>query len=342
MTMKTTTPVYPTHKFRAMGSQIGLWLEADPALATAAFAQAEALFAANERALSRFLPDSELSQLNGRSGQWVPLSDLLWNVLCAAVLQAEATSGLFDPTLLAAVETAGYTHSFPLLRQAQEPLLRQAQEPSFITHHSSLITPPSGWQTIQLDIESQSVWLSPGTRLDFGGIGKGFTAQEAVELLSQWGPCLVDAGGDVTAGLAPRHLPGWPVSIAAPWTEETPQQADLLTLWLAQSSLATSGIDYRRWQQNGRIAHHLIDPHTGQPAQTDILTVTIWAEQAATAEAWATAVLIQGSVSGWQTLTQQPHLAAAIITEDNHFFITDSMQGLIQSSNANLDTPKSL
>ncbi len=312
------TPSYPSYTFRAMGSQIGLWLDTNPETAAAAFTQVEALFAFNERVLSRFLPESELSQLNGRAGQWVPVSDLLWNVLCDAVLQAEATNGLFDPTLLNALEAAGYDRSFELVRSGDR-------------HFQSACHLEGNWRQIGLDAVTQSVWLPSGIRIDLGGIGKGFTAQEAVELLAQWGPCLVDAGGDVTAGAAPRHWPGWPVAIAAPWTEAVPEQANLLTLWLAESSLATSGIDYRRWQSNGRAAHHLIDPRSGRPAQTDVLTVTVWAEQATMAEAWATAVLVQGRVQGWQSLVQQPHLAGAIITKDEHLFMTESMQGLIAS-----------
>ncbi|NKQ35646.1 MAG: FAD:protein FMN transferase [Chloroflexi bacterium] len=321
-------PSYPSHTFRAMGSQIGLWLDAEPETAAAAFAQAEALFAFNERVLSRFLPESELSQVNGRAGEWVPVSDLLWNVVCDAVLQAEATQGLFDPTLLNALEAAGYSRSFELIAmdgtQAHPEQRRRINADVADGNRGN-------WQQIGLDADTQSIWLPPGLRLDLGGIGKGFTAQAAVELLAQWGPCLVDAGGDVTAGAAPRGLPGWPVAIAAPWTADAPEQANLLTLWLAESSLATSGIDYRYWQTDGRTAHHLIDPRTGQPARTDVLTVTIWAEQATMAEAWATAVLVQGSVQGWQSLIQQSHLAGVIITENEHLFMTESMQGFIAS-----------
>lgn len=312
------TPSHPSHTFRAMGSQIGLWLDAAPETAAAAFAQVEALFAFNEQVLSRFLPESELCRLNGRAGEWVSVSDLLWNVLCDAVLQAEATQGLFDPTLLNALEAAGYDRSFDLMAAAGTQINADDADKNW-----------ENWRQVGLDVDTQSVWLPPGMRLDLGGIGKGFTAQEAVERLSQWGPCLVDAGGDVTAGAAPHGWPGWPVAVAAPWTEEAPEQANLLTLWLAESSLATSGIDYRRWQVDGRTAHHLIDPRTGQPAQTDILTVTVWAEQATTAEAWATAVLVQGSLSGWQALHQQPNLAGVIITQNEHLLITESLQGLI-------------
>ena len=72
--------------FRAMGSEMAVWVETtDAGTAAEAFYRVEALFAANEEALSRFRPGSELSRLNALSGQWVPVSDLLWEVLILAL-----------------------------------------------------------------------------------------------------------------------------------------------------------------------------------------------------------------------------------------------------------------
>jgi thiamine biosynthesis lipoprotein len=107
---------WQAHSFRAMGSQIMFWLDSgDAAQAATAFAQAEALFVRNERALSRFRPDSELMQLNARSGQWVTVSDLLWREVTLALEMAWQTNGRFDPTLLNALAQAGYDQSFELI-----------------------------------------------------------------------------------------------------------------------------------------------------------------------------------------------------------------------------------
>jgi thiamine biosynthesis lipoprotein len=178
------------------------------------------------------------------------------------------------------------------------------------------------WQDVMLDNAERSVYMPVGMRLDLGGIAKGFTAQQAVALLSQWGPCLVDAGGDVSAGAAPSGYEGWPVAVSTPRTSHT--QMDLMTLPLAHASLATSGIDHRRWQQNGRSQHHLMNPATGQPAETDLLTVTIWAETAVVAEAWATAVIIHGTDSGVAALVARD-IPAVLITQNEELLLTPAM-----------------
>ncbi len=321
----TTTPAqtWQTYTFRAMGSQMTVWLEADPHLAFAMFDQVERLFAKNEQALSRFLPDSELNMLNGRSGQWTQVSNLLWSVLTEALDWAKVTDGLYDPTMLNALEMAGYTRSFELMT-TDEQNGRSPNSPDQPAH--SVL---GQWAKIQLNhVDEQLVWLPQAIKIDLGGIAKGYTARQAVKLLSRWGACLLNAGGDLTAGDAPSNTPGWPVAIAAPWTKQKPNQESLATLWLVNNSLATSGIDYRRWQQNGRSAHHLIDPRSSQSAQTDVLTATVLAASATEAEVWATTALILGSQLGLDALQQHPGLAGAIITQNEELLLTPAMRRL--------------
>ncbi len=302
-----------------MGSHIVLWLDtADRTAAANAFDQIEALFAANEQALSRFRPNSELSLLNARSGKWVVVSDLLWLQVTLAVQVAALTNGRFDPTLLKALERAGYSQSFEAMTTASwngrwpeaELLLGQ-------------------WAAIEFDEAHRSMRLPTGVHLDLGGIAKGDTAQQAVALLEITGPCLVDAGGDLVAGPAPFGYPGWPVAISAPWTDSVTETEDLATFWLAEGALATSGVDYRSWVQNGTIMHHLIDPLTGSPAITDGLTATVLAREAAVAEAWATATLVAGSAAGMDALLDYD-LAGLFITQDGRILVTPRMDQQLQ------------
>lgn len=297
----------PTHRFRAMGCGISFWLAANATTAVSAFAAAEALFHQNEAALSRFRPESELCQLNGRSQQWVVVSDLLWGMLTRSLTLAAETGGLFDPTLLNELEAAGYTRSFD-----QMPAVVAATPPA---------PPENGrWAAVRLDAATQSVWLPAHTRLDLGGIAKGVTAQQAAALLAQHGACLVDAGGDVTAGDAPADFPGWPVAIADPFSDD----GNLLQLWLTNATLATSGIDYRRWQQNGRWLHHLIDPRTGQPADTNLVTVSVLADDAAEAEVWATAALVGGDTDGYELLMNR-QLAGVLVGDNGRWRTTPNL-----------------
>jgi thiamine biosynthesis lipoprotein len=300
---------WPVHRFRAMGSDMAVWLDAAEATARPLLTGAETTIARAERVLSRFDNQSELSRLNARPGQWTPVSMLLWDVVIKALALAKSTGGLFDPTLLAALEAAGYTRSFSELERVAPPQSGRSK--------------PGRWQEVELDPTRRAIRLPPRVRLDLGGIGKGHTAQRVMDWLASWGPCLVDAGGDLTAGAAPRGMPGWPVAVAAP-APAGATASDLFHLWLAGATLATSGIDYRRWQQNGQSMHHLIDPRSGRPAATDALTVTVLAPDAVRAEGWATAALVAGRDEGLALLEKQ-ELAAGVVDDAHHLWLTPAM-----------------
>jgi thiamine biosynthesis lipoprotein len=134
-----------------------------------------------------------------------------------------------------------------------------------------------------IHVSSSRIELDPNVHLDLGGIGKGYAAERAAELLATAGPCLVNAGGDVAT-----RDGSWPIGV------ETPGQA--ITLQLDGSrALATSGQDRRRWRCDGREQHHLIDPRTGAPAESDLLRVTVVADDAVDAEVDAKALFLAGA-----------------------------------------------
>ena len=103
----------------------------------------------------------------------------------------------------------------------------------------------------RVSVDGSRVELEDGAKLDLGGIGKGYAAERAADILAAAGPCLVDAGGDV----AVRGGHAWPVGV------ETGE--GVVTLALERGALATSGSDRRRWTRGGEERHHLIDPRTG-------------------------------------------------------------------------------
>lgn len=306
-------PIHELH-FRAMGSHINLWLQhEDASEAAATLERAQGLFNVAERRMTRFEPESELSQLNQRAGhEWVPVSRLLWRVISRALQLAAETEGLFDPTVGGAVVASGYGQSFDAARR-QGNRDGGKQGVPFLGQ----------WRAVARDPARHAVRLPLGVQLDLGGIGKGFTAQLAADWLSAWGPCLVDAGGDVTAGDPPAGQPGWPVEISRPSQDDTAEAA--LTVWLNNATLATSGIDYRWWWQDGKRRHHLIDPRTGGPAETDLLTATVLAADASAAEAWATAMLISGSQRGLALATER-QMAVALIGSAGKVHLAPAME----------------
>lgn len=311
------------HDFYAMGCQMSGWLElADAELAADTLVQVEALFDAAEERLTRFSETSELARLNARSNQWVSVSNVLWNVITKAIQLAEQTDGLFDPTLLNALVAAGYDRSFHELASNGNGTTN-AMAPSLTVNKGR-------WRSVALDASHHAIWLPAGVRIDLGGIGKGYTAQQAIHFLSQWGPCLIDAGGDLVAGDAPATLPGWPVALAAPTQHDEEVAGDLAQIWLKNATLATSGIDYRHWQQHGQRMHHLIDPRTGQPAATDLMTASVLAADATVAEAWATALLVAGQVQAEKVVAEKG-LAVALVNQAGGLTVAPPLRPFMQT-----------
>lgn len=310
-------------EFKAMGCEMAAWLFADEQFAAEPLEYVETLFLEEEHRLTRFDPQSELMQLNSRPNEWVPVSDELWDLVQLGMALSEKTNGCFDCTLLDELERCGYATSFESLGVTE------------VTHVTSEL-PPDAYrvhlkkESPEFDEARQMIRLPAGVRLDLGGIAKGYTAQASRDFLHPIGPCLIDAGGDLTAGDGPGKWPGWPVGISAPWSEDSQgDETEIGRLWLSHGTLATSGVDYRRWRMGDDVVHHIIDPRTGRPAETDLLTVSVIDKDACTAEAWATATLVAGLEEGLAML-EENGIAAVLIDENGQAFVTREMHPLFQ------------
>ncbi|HML21382.1 MAG TPA: FAD:protein FMN transferase [Aggregatilinea sp.] len=286
--------------FRAMGSEFNVWVETEgdgPTIVRQVPAWVEEI----EARLTRFRPQSELNALNARSGQWVTVSDVLYRAIEKALHAAALTDGLYNPLILPALVAAGYTRSFDEIRAGAAVEDSASEQP--------VIVPD--WRSVALAPKRRAVRLPAGAQIDLGGTAKGWTAELIANRLAAYGPCLVDAGGDLVARGTPQNQPGWVVAVAEPGAaDDTPP---ILSVALADQAVATTGIDYRRWRQGGKLQHHIIDPRTGQPAQTDVQSVTVICPTATAAEAYAKAILLLGSEAGLEWVNQQPQHAALVV-----------------------------
>jgi FAD:protein FMN transferase len=213
-------------------------------------------------------------------------------VLELALDAREATGGRFDPTIHDALVEAGYDRTF-------------AEVPAALACDTVSRARGGG----RIDLDGSRVTLAPGVRVDLGGIGKGYAAERACEILALAGPCLVSAGGDVAVRGVPADSGVWPVGVA-----------DGLTLGLDAGGLATSGRDRRRWRRGGRELHHLIDPATGRPAATDIARLTVVADDAVAAEVLATSLFVAGS-----TAAVAADVPAVVVTDDGRTLVTGGL-----------------
>jgi thiamine biosynthesis lipoprotein len=169
---------------------------------------------------------------------------------------------------------------------------------------------PEAWRGIGLDRERRTVWLPAGVSIDLGGLAKGWAADLIARRSTH--PVLVDAGGDLAvSGPLPDGGP-WPIAIGDPFEP----RANLATVALLAGGVATSGRDYRVWRQGGELRHHLIDPRTGRPAVTDVLTVSVVAPSALLAEIAAKVVFLLGVDEGMRWIDARPALAALAVRDD--------------------------
>jgi len=185
----------------------------------------------------------------------------------------------------------------------------------------------AAWQDIGLDSAGCRVTLPAGVRLDFGGIGKAWTADRAAAALSSFGPCLIDAGGDISVRGAPAGWRGWPVGVTDP---RNPVET-LTVLAMADGGVATSGIDVRHWRRGGQMCHHIIDPRTGKPAATDLLSVTVVAPDAKEANLHAVAAMILGSEAGMRYLAAQRGVDALAVRQDGGLRCTEGFWAYVWS-----------
>ena len=264
-----------------MNTDVGIWLWNPSRQVDRLMQHAMQRFEEAEAELSRFRPDSGLSRLNAAAGLGPQtVSPLLWTALNRAVEAARQTLGLFDPTVLDLLRAAGYDRSFELLNGSSDTLGPSAK-------------PSCGWHQIRFYDSVGQVELPAGVGIDLGGIAKGWTVDRVAVSLATHGPVLVDAGGDIRAIGLPGGEP-WPVAVQDPFDETR----DCAVLALNGGAVATSSIGRRRWQRNGQTMHHLIDPRTGQPSDSDLHTVTVLADTAEEAEVSAKTVLMLGTQAG--------------------------------------------
>lgn len=288
--------------FRAMGTACTMSVTAlptDALRAGKALAAGRAEVETCERVLSRFDPDSDLSRMNRHGGEWIQVDARLAHALRTAVLAREATGGKFDPTILPALVAAGYDRTFEELDE------RPAR-------------PHPGWRAageIEVDLDASRVRVERGTMVDLGGIGKGFSASRALRAMKDAWPALrgalVDLGGDVAVQGRPPEGGPWRIAVADPRSPDV----SLGILEVDDGAVATSGCTARRFGPGGTL-HHLIDPETGAPAVAGSLSVTVLAQDAAWAEAHATALAISEPAEARAHVAAHPELAALLVSDD--------------------------
>ena len=228
---------------------------------------------------SRFRCDSELSRLNAAAGTEVVVTPDLFEAIDVALAMAEATGGLVDPTVGAAMNGLGYDRDF-----------------ADVVHGVDGDLPPEravpGWRSVSVDRGRRAVRLPAHTSLDLGATAKALSADRAATTIYDALGCgvLVSLGGDASvAGAAPAG--GFSIGIADRCTSRTPAEA----IAISSGGLASSGIGVRHWRLGAHQVHHIVDPATGLSAAPCWRTVSTTAATCVQANAASTAAIVLGA-----------------------------------------------
>lgn len=283
---------------RTMGTWASITLVTTDSVATAADANAAlADFARVDSLMSNWSEQSEVSRWNrhAASGRLAAQPEAL-AVLIAALDVAEASGGAFDVTVEPLVRVWGFLDGVP-------------KRPATATIEELLDRVGSHW--IVVDAIGGTVGFDhPDLRIDLGGIAKGYAVDRARETLVARGVdhALIDLSGNMAALGHPPGRDSWVVGVRDP-EDRVPFFARLL---LQDDAIATSGNYEQFVDVDGKRYGHVLDPRTGWPAQ-GLDAVTVLAATARDADAWATALLVQGPLQARETLQERPELEGILV-----------------------------
>ncbi len=314
------------HQFRAMNTDIHLSMAAPQQKNLVRIV--EESFRYYEQLLSRFRPASELCRLNECREVVFPASPDLFAAVEAAVWAAQQTAGIYDPTILDYLERAGYDCTFGAVANPR-PLHMHELAADYSAAKEPAADGKLGgfdYRYIGLDPFTQTITRPAGLRLDLGGMGKGWTVDRAADQLCQKGHFLLNAGGDLYAYGTPGPERGWEIHLAHPQMPPL----NFASLAVDHHGVATSTIAKRRWVTYEGVQHHLIDPRSGRPAKTDVISVSVVAGRVFTAEVYAKVALILGIEQGLAFLEELPNVEGVLFSASGEVTLSSGMDQYLE------------
>lgn len=258
-------------------------------------------------------PGGEINALNDAAGEeYIKLDCETIYVLESAKYFSEISSGAFDITVGPLVKLWGIWTDNPQVPNKNEinDLLDKINYKDILIEQN----PP------------RAMLKRKGQAVDLGGIAKGYAADEAIKIYREKGveSALISLGGNIAVlGGKPDKTP-WKIGIRNPKGEAG---SHIGVISIKDASVVSSGGYERFFEQGDFIYHHILDPKTGYPAETDLISVTIVADVSMNADALSTAVFILGFERGRALVEGIEGVESIFITKDNNIYITSGLKG---------------
>lgn len=255
-----------------------------------------------DNSLSPFNKSSVITAINNNTS--TKADNHLTEVFTLAQTVNKETDGAFDITVAPLVNAWGFG-----FRSGTRPT--EAQIDSLLTI--------VGQEKVTLK-DGEIIKSDPRIMLDCSAIAKGFGVDKVAEFLAGKGikNYLVEIGGEISARGKNSRGTEWNIGVTKPVDDSLSiNQENQAVLQITDKAMATSG-NYRNfYYEGGKKYAHTINPHTGKPAQSDILSATVIAQSCAVADAYATAFMVLGSEKAKEILKKHPELQAYLILSDN-------------------------
>ena len=262
--------------------------------------------------LSTGLDTSEISLINKNSGG--TLSTETAGLLRASFSLYDLTGGAFDITVYPIVSAWGfYSGEYTVLTE----------------NNIARLLPLVGSDKLLFDGDSLSFAI-PGMSVDLGGIGKGYTSDQIRSILidNDITSALASLGGNVVAFGSKPDGSNWKVAVQDPQNPE----GYIGILEVSDKMVVTSGGYQRYFETGGKTYHHIIDPSTGFPSESGLISVTIVSDEGLTADGLSTALFIMGKDDAAEFWRAHRELFdAVLVTTDNEIYVTDGLSNSFTS-----------
>lgn len=250
--------------------------------------------------------NSDIYRANHSDGQAVEISEETAELISFAIKMAEETNGVLDLTIYPVLTAWGFT-----TEQKQVPAPEQIEQLLPYVDYS------------QISLEENLLTVPKGIQLDLGAVGKGYTADLMEEIMRKYGveSAIFSLGGNIHAiGSKPDGTP-WRIGIKAPWENE-----NLGVLEISNAAVVTSG-GYENYFEDdeGNVYWHILNPETGYPAESGLLSVTIVGSEGRLCDALSTALFVMGAKQAEDYWRTHSGFEMLYITQNHEIFITEGL-----------------
>lgn len=263
--------------------------------------EAEALWSVTDE-------ESEIYQANHSGGRAVSVSEETAGLISFALEMAEKTDGALDPTIYPVLTAWGFTTDTKQV-PSQEKIGALLENVDYrkITLDGNLLTVPEGME------------------LDLGAVGKGYAGDLAAEAIRVKGieSAILSLGGNIQAVGSRPDGTDWRIGLRSPWEDGT-----LGVLQISDSAVVTSG-GYENYFEDadGNVYWHILDPETGYPAKSGLLSVTIICPEGRKGDALSTALFVLGAQKAEEYWRQNGDFEMILVTEEGEILITEGAAG---------------